>query len=938
MQSNLASVKLLASSRHANQQTNLEQARADYQKSLENFEQSNDREGAAQVKSNIAAIESLDNDDEALKDYNQALLKLKSSYSLPEEKLQYRHTEAIILLKMGAIRNSKHLPQEAIKCFNQALSLLKSLGDRRGEAQALYHMGQSQDRMGNEKEALNHFNEALSIYRALDDRYGQAQAFQGIGKIYRTVYQQDKEALRYFNHALNLLSCELKGSGQLEDLGEQQSSELNRFVELTKLYCTVATNKILLIDLVSDCFEAEKICDAIIDYLEKRPNRLLPFIEISKSTSHSVDNQFLHQPSKRDTFAEIDFWLETSAYILLLIIIAWSIGDFIVDNELIDGRIIIHLILTIIQAIYGAAIETFQSIQTVLTVLMALLVVMLVYYFLLLKTPQKETFERFFKSLLSRIGTIVQSIRRNFGTDITLSVVFTAAAGIVGQSFSNYLNSVRTKENEEKSRIERQAKDRERQNKVQAEIDEQVKTYRKLFAISNDNDKTVLNKGQYVFIPEAPADRLYLIAETRDIVKRITNASEKEKDLSDYARNKRGEIINFLYEGGQLTLKDKKIENEGYLSNTCLDIQPVQASLPPEDLGLIPQDQLENKLKANGCQPKMLLLMDFSGANNISFLSNAFIPFTNLRRANLKGAILKGTDLSYANLQSANLSDAKLSRTTFKYADLKNANLSGAEWDDKEDKRKFDKAILFGTSITDEGKHRDFLKKAYYFLNYEPCNLQPKEQNKKTHQLLVIARSQCFSRSFNNQSLKNLDLSGGDFTDSDFSGSTLTDVNFLGAQLSGAKFKNADLKNVSFSGADLSNADFTGADFNTVNFQGSKLNGVTFNHVIAVRKLNVKGAVFDQEMKVEGSDALKSMLYDKATLVNKDLFEKQSKAPQEYFWTRFFYPLLNSPVVFRPIHAFFWIQPYYFAFEPIYLSSTKESSSQPSGSNVNANP
>jgi tetratricopeptide (TPR) repeat protein len=67
--------------------------------------------------------------------------------------------------------------------FNQALPILKAVGDRKVEAATLNNIGAVYDSLGEIQKALERYNEALLLTRAVGDRDGEADILLGIARV-----------------------------------------------------------------------------------------------------------------------------------------------------------------------------------------------------------------------------------------------------------------------------------------------------------------------------------------------------------------------------------------------------------------------------------------------------------------------------------------------------------------------------------------------------------------------------------------------------------------------------------------------------------------------------------------------------------------------------------------------------------------------------------
>ncbi|GAB2565798.1 histidine kinase [Spirosoma areae] len=90
------------------------------------------------------------------------------------------------------------------------------------------------------------------------------------------------------------------------------------------------------------------------------------------------------------------------------------------------------------------------------------------------------------------------------------------------------------------------------------------------------------------------------------------------------------------------------------------------------------RDQLIGTIGKNGRRIKMqasdLAGFDFSGLD----LTGADLSFSNLTRANFRGAILRNADLSFSSLTGADFTDADLYEANLNFSSLEGVNLTGA--------------------------------------------------------------------------------------------------------------------------------------------------------------------------------------------------------------------------------------------------------------------
>jgi CHAT domain-containing protein/Tfp pilus assembly protein PilF len=131
----------------------------------------------------------------ALEYYNQALPLLRA--------VGDRGGEAMTLNNIGAVYSSLGEKQKALEYYNQALPLRRVVGDRGGEATTLNNIGGVYDDLGEKQKALEYYNQALPLYKVVGDREGEATTLNNIGSVYSSLGEKQK-ALEYYNQALPL--------------------------------------------------------------------------------------------------------------------------------------------------------------------------------------------------------------------------------------------------------------------------------------------------------------------------------------------------------------------------------------------------------------------------------------------------------------------------------------------------------------------------------------------------------------------------------------------------------------------------------------------------------------------------------------------------------------------------------------------------------------
>jgi len=110
--------------------------------------------------------------------------RFRETDSLTRRALQVQTSPGTLLWAARA-RRVLGLPHEAIQLFNEALPILRDLGDRAGEAATLTNIGRVYDGLGDRQQALRFYNEALPILRDVGHRAGEAVTRYNMAMIFR---------------------------------------------------------------------------------------------------------------------------------------------------------------------------------------------------------------------------------------------------------------------------------------------------------------------------------------------------------------------------------------------------------------------------------------------------------------------------------------------------------------------------------------------------------------------------------------------------------------------------------------------------------------------------------------------------------------------------------------------------------------------------------
>ena len=99
---------------------------------------------------------------------------------------------------------SRDAIEEALETYEQALAILREVGDRAGEGTALDNIATVYDELGRYEEALKSYEQALAVRREVGDRAGEGVTLNGIAAVYANQGRYG-EALETCEQALAIL-------------------------------------------------------------------------------------------------------------------------------------------------------------------------------------------------------------------------------------------------------------------------------------------------------------------------------------------------------------------------------------------------------------------------------------------------------------------------------------------------------------------------------------------------------------------------------------------------------------------------------------------------------------------------------------------------------------------------------------------------------------
>jgi tetratricopeptide (TPR) repeat protein len=91
-----------------------------------------------------------------------------------------------------------------VECFEQALAIMREIGDRGGEGIVLGHLGSCYFRLGQVQRAIEHYEQELAIAREIGAREGEGIALGNLARVLID-QQQFNEAIKYALEGLNIV-------------------------------------------------------------------------------------------------------------------------------------------------------------------------------------------------------------------------------------------------------------------------------------------------------------------------------------------------------------------------------------------------------------------------------------------------------------------------------------------------------------------------------------------------------------------------------------------------------------------------------------------------------------------------------------------------------------------------------------------------------------
>jgi CHAT domain-containing protein len=133
---------------------------------------------------------------------SQSLSSLNQALQLVRE-IGQRREEAPALTSLGILHGDLGEPRKSLEYYKQALLLWRSFNDAYGEARILISQGVAHTLLGEAREALDNYNQALAVWEKLGNNVQAADTLANLGRAYEVLGERQK-SLEYYERALSL--------------------------------------------------------------------------------------------------------------------------------------------------------------------------------------------------------------------------------------------------------------------------------------------------------------------------------------------------------------------------------------------------------------------------------------------------------------------------------------------------------------------------------------------------------------------------------------------------------------------------------------------------------------------------------------------------------------------------------------------------------------
>jgi CHAT domain-containing protein/Tfp pilus assembly protein PilF len=130
---------------------------------------------------------------EALETFEQALVILR--------RIGDQEGEGTVLSNIGGVYNNLGQYPDALKYYEQSLLITKKVGDKAGEGTTLNNIGLVYNNLGQYSQALKYYEQALAIHKDVGNKVMEGTTLNNVGAIFRNLGQYP-DALKYYSQAL----------------------------------------------------------------------------------------------------------------------------------------------------------------------------------------------------------------------------------------------------------------------------------------------------------------------------------------------------------------------------------------------------------------------------------------------------------------------------------------------------------------------------------------------------------------------------------------------------------------------------------------------------------------------------------------------------------------------------------------------------------------
>ena len=280
----------------------LENATDYHMKSMNVFEELNDRKGIGISLNNLGLVYWSKGDLENAREYYEKSLKIG-------EELENKHQISVILNNLGNVCAMKGDNTQALEYYQRALQTRKELGNKQDIALTLTNIGAANEALGNLEVASQYYQQSLEIYEELDIDHGIALALNNLSSLYQLRGELDL-ALDYLERSLVIrekldniqdVAQSLINLGELHRIKGEPEKALKTYQQCLTTYENIGNDpylSIVLFKLVCITLELKHIV-----LTEEYLRRLEQIDEKTKNKAihqrYSLANALFHKSKKR---------------------------------------------------------------------------------------------------------------------------------------------------------------------------------------------------------------------------------------------------------------------------------------------------------------------------------------------------------------------------------------------------------------------------------------------------------------------------------------------------------------------------------------------------------------------------------------------------------------------------------------------------------------